>query len=177
MRAKKKKSGRLTHVDERGAARMVDVGGKVATERRALAEGLVRLAPATRVRVRKNQMEKGDVLATARIAAISATKRTAELIPLCHPLRIDAVSADLVLTGDGVRVRVEVRAHDRTGVEMEALTGVAVGCLVVYDMVKAMDRTATIGDVRLLEKDGGKSGAWRRTARPPRKSSRGRTTR
>ena len=150
---------------------MVDVGGKAETVRRALAEAFVSLSATARRRVRENSIEKGDVLATARIAGICAAKRTADLIPLCHPLRIDSVRVDLVLGGKGVAIRAEVRAQDRTGVEMEALTAASVAALTVYDMTKAVDRGAVIGPIRLLEKDGGKSGPWRRSlvrARPVR---------
>ncbi len=152
----------LSHVDAGGRARMVDVGGKSETDRRAVAEAFISLSITARRRVRENSIEKGDVLATARLAGISAAKRTAELIPLCHPLRIDSVRVDLTLGSKGVSIRAEVKAHDRTGVEMEALTAASVAALTVYDMTKAVDRGATIGPVRLLEKDGGKSGGWRR---------------
>ncbi len=159
-------SRRLTHVDARGAARMVDVSGKGETDRRAVAEGFVMLAPATLRLVRRNALAKGDVLATARLAGIQATKRTADLIPLCHPLRIDAVHVALRATRrDGIEIRAEVVARDRTGVEMEALTAVSVAALTVYDMVKAVDRGAEIRSVRLLQKSGGKSGPWRRKRR------------
>lgn len=155
---------RLTHVDRRGAARMVDVGAKAETARRALAEGFVSLSKAALALVRANAIEKGDVLGTARIAGIAAVKRTADLIPLCHPLRIDGVRLDLDLVPGGVRIRAEVRARDRTGVEMEALTAVAVAALTVYDMTKAVDKGGELLSIRLLEKDGGKSGPWRRLA-------------
>lgn len=163
MRTQNRRSGELTHVDARGAARMVDVSRKGETERRAVAEGEVRVAAATLRLVRKNALAKGDVLATARLAGIQATKRAPDLIPLCHPLRIDGADVSVAPAGrDRVRIRAEVRARDRTGVEMEALTAVAVAALVVYDMVKAVDKGAEIRFVRLLEKDGGKSGPWRR---------------
>lgn len=152
----------LTHVGRRGEARMVDVSGKSETDRRALAEGFVRLSAATLGLVRADRLKKGDVLATARLAGIGAVKRTADLIPLCHPLRVDGVTVDVAAVRGGVRVRADVRAHDRTGVEMEALTAVAVACLTVYDMVKAVERGAVVEHVRLLEKDGGRSGRWRR---------------
>ncbi len=150
----------LTHVDARGKARMVDVGAKPETARRALAEAFVSLSAAACRRVRENSVEKGDVLATARLAGIAAAKRASDLIPLCHPLRIVSVRVDPTLRRGGVRVEAEVLAHDRTGVEMEALTAAAVGALTVYDMTKAIDRGAVIGPVRLLEKEGGKSGRW-----------------
>jgi cyclic pyranopterin phosphate synthase len=156
-------------VDARGAARMVDVSEKPETERRAVAEGAVRLSARARRLVRANALEKGDVLATARLAGIQAAKRAADLIPLCHPLRIDAVDVSVVAPPRGpVRIRAEVRVRDRTGAEMEALTAVAVAALVVYDMVKAVDRGAAIEGVRLLEKSGGKSGPWRRRGSAPR---------
>jgi cyclic pyranopterin monophosphate synthase len=153
----------LTHVDARGAARMVDVTEKPETRRRAVAEGFVAMSSAAARAVRSNAVKKGDVLATARIAGIAAAKRTADLVPLCHPLRLDAVVVDLRATARGVRVRAEVGARDRTGVEMEALTAVAVACLTVYDMVKAIDRGARIESVEVVEKEGGRSGPWRRT--------------
>ena len=156
------RAGRLTHVDARGAARMVDVSAKPATDRRAVAEGFVRLAPATIRLVRRDAIAKGDVLGTARLAGIQATKRTADLIPLCHPLAIDGVTVDVTPARGGLRVRAEVVTRDRTGVEMEALTAVAVACLTVYDMVKAVDRGARIERIALLSKEGGKSGRWRR---------------
>ncbi len=141
---------------------MVDVSGKGETARRALAEAFVRLSRTALALVRANAIEKGDVLGTARIAGICAVKRTAELIPLCHPLRIDGVRLALDLVAGGVRIRAEVFARDRTGVEMEALTAAAVAALTVYDMVKAVDKGTEVSGIRLLEKDGGKSGPWRR---------------
>jgi len=149
---------------------MVDVGCKVETARRALAEGLVLLSRTALALVRANAIAKGDVLGTARVAGIAAVKRTADLIPLCHPLRIDGVRLDLALVPRGVRIRAEVSAHDRTGVEMEALTAVAVAALTVYDMVKAVDKGTEVTGVRLLEKDGGKSGPWRRAGEGRRKA-------
>ena len=142
---------------------MVDIGGKPATARRALAEGVVTLSATAARLVREDAVEKGDVLSTARLAGVSAAKRTSELIPLCHPLRLDRVEVTARLVGRRVVVRAEARATDRTGVEMEALTAVAVAALTVYDMVKAVDREAEITSVRLLEKSGGKSGPWART--------------
>lgn len=157
---------RLTHLDERGRARMVDVGDKPESARVAVAEACVVMSPETLALVEAGSGKKGDVLATARIAAIAGLKRTADLIPLCHPVRV--VGSDVTLTPDpglpGVRVRVEVRAFDRTGVEMEALTGASVGALTVYDMVKAVERGVSIGPIHLLEKSGGRSGVWRRGA-------------
>jgi cyclic pyranopterin phosphate synthase len=141
---------------------MVDVSAKADTARRAVAEGVVRLAAGTLRRIRADAMGKGDVLGTARLAGIQATKHTAALIPLCHPLAIDGVTVDVEPVRGGVRVTADVRARDRTGVEMEALTAVAVACLTVYDMVKAVDREAVLEKVRLLRKEGGRSGTWTR---------------
>ncbi len=153
----------LTHLDEEGRAHMVDVSAKPATTRRAVAEGLVRMQAKTRALLMGGQLQKGDALAVARVAGIQGAKRTADLIPLCHPLRLDKVSVDLEAQDeDVVRVRVEAIAHDRTGVEMEALCGVAAAALSIYDMVKGVDRSATIESVRLLTKEGGRSGTWRR---------------
>ena len=154
----------LSHVDETGAVRMVDVGGKQPSRRRAVARAEVRMAPETARRLR--ELPKGDALATAQVAGIMAAKRTAELIPLCHPIGLDHVAVETRLdeTLPGVRVRGTVRAVGRTGVEMEALTAVAVALLTVYDMVKAADRAMELGAIRLVEKTGGKSGTWRRSA-------------
>jgi cyclic pyranopterin monophosphate synthase len=154
----------LTHLDSSGTARMVDVGHKPATERRALARAVVRVSPETAALVAAGNAPKGDVIATARIAGIQAGKRTAELIPLCHPLAlsflgvegtIDAAAGEIVLTA-------EARTTGPTGVEMEALTAASVAALTVYDMVKGVQRGAEIGSVALLEKSGGASGEWRR---------------
>jgi cyclic pyranopterin phosphate synthase len=141
---------------------MVDVGGKPATRRRAVAEAVVVLSGEAARRVRANALAKGDVLSTARLAGVSAAKRTSDLIPLCHPLRLDRVEVTARLSGRRVLLRAEVSAFDRTGVEMEALTAVSVAALTVYDMVKAVDRSAEVLSVRLLEKSGGKSGPWTR---------------
>lgn len=146
---------------------MVDVTAKPETARLAAAEGFVRLSATAQRLVGRNAVEKGDVLATARLAGIAAAKRTADLIPLCHPLRLDAVRVELALRRGGVAVRAEVAARDRTGVEMEALTAVAVACLTVYDMVKAVDRHAAIERVRVVSKSGGRSGDWTRPADRP----------
>ena len=158
---------------------MVDVGAKPESARRALAEAFVSLSATARRRVRENSLEKGDVLATARLAGICAAKRTADLIPLCHPLRVVSVRVDPTLRRGGVHIRAEVLAHDRTGVEMEALTAAAVAALTVYDMTKAIDRGAVVGPVRLLEKDGGKTGRWVRppAVRPPRRNASRRSSR
>jgi len=157
---------KLTHVDESGAARMVDVGDKSESERVAIASGRVEMEAATLAAIRAATVKKGDVLATARLAAIGGAKRTSELIPLCHPLRLTGIDVELTATDEGGRPRVEiratVRAFDRTGVEMEALTAVAVAGLTIYDMCKAIDRGMQIGEVRLEEKRGGKSGPWTR---------------
>ena len=152
----------LTHVDESGDVHMVDVGDKEPTDRRATARSTIRMAGSTADRVFDGDVDKGDVLATVRIAAISGTKRTADLIPLCHPLVIDAVDVAVERVDEGASVTVVVRSHGRTGVEMEAMTGAAAGALAMYDMVKGIDRGASIGEVTLLEKSGGRSGTWRR---------------
>jgi cyclic pyranopterin phosphate synthase len=153
---------RLTHVDERGAARMVDVSAKAVTAREATAAGRVLVSPEVVALLRGSGVPKGDALAVARIAGIQAAKRTPDLVPLCHPIAIHGVEVDLRVEDDGVHVAATVRTADRTGVEMEALTSVAVAGLTVIDMVKAVDPRATITDVRLLAKSGGKSGEWRR---------------
>ena len=158
---------RLSHLDERGRARMVDVGAKAETARCAVAEGAVEMAAGTLRLIGAGGHDKGDVLAVARIAGIQAAKRCAELVPMCHPLALDSVELDLALEPlEGARGRVRIRARcrvrARTGVEMEALTAVSVAALAVYDMCKAADRGMVIGDVRLLEKTGGRSGDWRR---------------
>jgi cyclic pyranopterin monophosphate synthase len=158
---------RLTHFDARGAARMVDVGAKPETLRVAVASGAVTMAPATLALVEGGAIGKGDVLGVARLAALQGLKRTAELIPLCHPIRI--VGSDVELAVDRVRcavtIRAQVRAFDRTGVEMEALCAVTVAALTVYDMCKAVDRGMRIAEVQLEEKRGGRSGTWRRPRR------------
>jgi len=156
---------RLTHLDEAGRARMVDVGAKGETHRVAVASAAIKMSAATLRLVEHGAAKKGDVLSTARIAAIAALKRTADLIPLCHPVRV--VGSDVTLAVDrklpGVRVRVEVHAFDRTGVEMEAMVGAAVAALAVYDMVKGVERGVEVLAVRLEEKRGGRSGMWRRS--------------
>jgi len=162
-------SERLTHVDESGAARMVDVSGKDVTVRTATASGRVLVSPAVVALLRGGGVPKGDALAVARIAGIQAAKRTPDLVPLCHPIAIHGVEVDLQVTDDAVLVSATVRTADRTGVEMEALTCVAVAGLTVIDMVKAVDRSATITDVRVEAKSGGRSGEWRRT--PPSSES------
>ncbi len=157
---------KLSHLDEAGRARMVDVGDKPVTERTAEAEGSVRMSLEAFQLVAANAVEKGDVLTVAEIAGTLAAKRTGELIPLCHPLGLDhvAVEASLDAGLPGVRVRATAKARGRTGVEMEALTAVAVACLTVYDMAKALDRGMVVDDVRLVAKTGGTRGDWRRPA-------------
>ena len=152
----------LSHLGPDGAARMVDVGGKDVTRREATAEGRVRMSAEAFVLVRSNQVAKGDVLAVARLAGIQGAKRTAELIPLCHPLALDRVDVTLTLdeTLPGVRVVATVATEGRTGVEMEALTAVSIACLTVYDMVKLADRAMTLEAVRLVHKSGGRSGDY-----------------
>ena len=153
---------KLTHFDERGAARMVDVSGKADTRRVAVASGWIRMRAETFALVRSGTSKKGDVLGVARIAAIQAAKRTSELIPLCHPIALTSVAVDFTLDEPGARVecRATVECTGPTGVEMEALTAVQVGLLTIYDMCKAVDRGMTIDAVRLLEKHGGKSGDY-----------------
>jgi len=163
-------SERLTHVDESGAARMVDVSGKDVTVRTATASGRVLVSPAVVALLRGGGVPKGDALAVARIAGIQAAKRTPDLVPLCHPIAIHGVEVDLQVTDDAVLVSATVRTADRTGVEMEALTCVAVAGLTLIDMVKAVDRAATITDVRVEAKSGGRSGEWRRTPPSPESS-------
>ena len=167
MRAKQRRTSSaraLTHVDGAGRARMVDVGEKPATQRRAVAEGEVRMSHAAFALVKANRVAKGDVLRIAELAGIAGAKRTADLIPLCHPLALDQVTVTAALAPrlPGVRVRAEARITAKTGVEMEALTACAVALLTVYDMVKGADRGMTIGAVRLVEKSGGRSGSWKR---------------
>ncbi|SME93193.1 cyclic pyranopterin monophosphate synthase MoaC [Pseudogulbenkiania subflava] len=153
----------LTHFDSQGQAHMVDVGAKNESRRRAVAEGVIRMLPATFALIRDGGHQKGDVLGIARIAAIMASKRTADLIPLCHPIALTRVGTEFTLLEADSAVRLEVTAETvgRTGVEMEALTAVNVGLLTIYDMCKAVDRGMEITGVRLLEKEGGKSGHWK----------------
>jgi len=155
-------SPRLTHLDETGAAHMVDVSDKAVTTRTAVAEGTVTMQAATLDLIRTGSAAKGDVVATARIAGIMAAKKTHELIPLCHPIMLSKVTIDIEFDSDlpGLRVRATTKVAERTGVEMEALTAVSVACLTIYDMAKAVDRGMTIGAIRLLEKTGGRSGDW-----------------
>ena len=145
--------GELSHVDDQGRARMVDVGDKPPQQRRATASGVITLAPATLDLIRDNQIRKGDVLTVAQIAGIQAAKRTAELIPLCHPLVLEKINVELTLTDTGVTARAEVACVGRTGAEMEALTAVSVALLTVYDMCKAVDENMRIGEIALLAKE------------------------
>jgi cyclic pyranopterin phosphate synthase len=157
---------RLTHVDETGAARMVDVSGKSVTAREAVATGRVLVSPTVVSLLRGEGVPKGDALGVARVAGIMAAKRTPDLVPLCHPLAISGVTVDLDVADDAVGITATVRTSDRTGVEMEALTAVSVAALTVVDMVKAVDKGATITDIRVESKTGGKSGDWSRAEVP-----------
>lgn len=154
----------LTHVDETGRARMVDVSGKNPSARVAIATGAIRMAPTTLDAIRTNSLKKGDVLAVARVAGIMAAKKTSELIPLCHPIALTDIGVEFTLDDSlpGVRVQTLARTMERTGVEMEALTAAAAALLTIYDMAKALDRGMTITSVALLEKSGGASGDWKR---------------
>lgn len=151
-----------SHLDDQGRVRMVDVSGKPETERSATAEAWVRLSSEAGAALFAGKLPKGDALATVRIAAIGGAKRTAELIPLCHPIALVSVTADVERVDGGARVTVTAKSVGRTGVEMEAMTGAAVGAVTLYDMVKGIDRSAEIGPIRLLAKSGGKSGDWSR---------------
>jgi cyclic pyranopterin phosphate synthase len=163
-------NGEITHLDETGAAHMVDVGAKDATARLAVAEGFIAMAPHTLAMIVEGDVPKGDVLAVARVAGIMASKQTSTLIPLCHPLNITRVAVELspVHKGQradgrvGIHVEATVGLTGKTGVEMEALTAASVACLTIYDMCKALDRGMEIGAIRLLHKSGGKSGLWQR---------------
>jgi len=156
---------KLTHFNESGEAHMVDVGQKPETSRQALAQGCIKMQPATLAQIVAGQSKKGDVLGVARIAGIMAAKKTAELIPLCHPIAIDSISVEFEVNNSENMVicRVLVKTHGQTGVEMEALTATQIALLTIYDMCKAMDRGMKITDIQLLEKKGGKSGHWRAT--------------
>ena len=151
----------LTHLDEHGAARMVDVGGKAETARVAIASGRIRMSGEALAAIREGDVAKGDVLAAARIAGIMAAKKTAELIPLCHPLALDSVGLDFAFEEDGVRATATASLTGRTGVEMEAMTACSIALLTIYDMAKAIDKGMVIDQVRLIEKRGGKSGTWK----------------
>ena len=155
---------RLSHLDESGSARMVDVGGKPETERRAVAEALVSMSTETLDVLRRGDAPKGDVVGTARIAGIQAAKRTAELIPLCHPLPLTQVDVRAEIEDGRVRITAEAKTVGRTGVEMEAMIAASVAALTVYDMVKGIEREIEIAGVRLLEKSGGRTGSWQAQA-------------
>ncbi|HEX8300209.1 cyclic pyranopterin monophosphate synthase MoaC [Sphingomonas sp.] len=156
----REREGNLTHLDQTGAAHMVDVAGKPVTAREAIATGRITMSPHAAAAIAAGSVRKGDVLATARIAGIMAAKKTAELIPLCHPLPLTSVSINLVSDETGVTVTATVATEAQTGVEMEALTATTVALLTLYDMAKALDKAMVIGDIRLLSKKGGKSGNW-----------------
>ena len=151
----------LTHIGKDGAARMVDVGGKAATERAAVASGRIRMSPEAIAAIRDGDAPKGDVLGTARIAGIMAAKKTGELIPLCHPLALDAVNVEFAFEKDAVRATATASLTGKTGVEMEAMVAVSTALLTIYDMAKAIDKGMVIDVVRLIEKRGGKSGYWK----------------
>jgi cyclic pyranopterin phosphate synthase len=153
---------KLSHIDAKGQTRMVNVSGKAVTLRRAVAEGRIRLTRSIVDAIQKKTTAKGNVLETARIGAIQAAKKTSELIPLCHPIPISNITVDFQLQGINLKIRVEVIAEAKTGVEMEALTAVAVSSLIVYDMCKGIDKGMVIGPIELLEKEGGKSGTYRK---------------
>ena len=150
-----------THLDESGAAHMVDVGAKPATQRRAVASGRISMSLSALGAIRSGNAPKGDVISSARIAGIMAAKRTSELIPLCHPLALTKVGVDFAWEADGIAVTATASTTGPTGVEMEALTAASVALLTLYDMAKSLDRAMVIGDIRLLEKSGGRSGDWR----------------
>ena len=154
----------LTHVDSRGAARMVDVSAKSVTVREATATGRVRTSAQVVALLRDDGLPKGDALAVARVAGIAGAKRTPDLVPLCHPVALHAVSVDLEIVDDGVLITATTRTADRTGVEMEALTAVAAAGLALLDMIKAVDRSASITDIQVESKSGGRSGTWRRSS-------------
>jgi len=164
---------RLSHLDEQGRARMVDVSDKAVTDRAAVAAATVRMEPATLRLIRRGRIAKGEVLAVARVAGIMAAKRTAEIIPMCHPLPIAVAAIDFSAPKAGqLDIEASVKVTGRTGVEMEALTAVSAAALAVYDMCKAVDRGMVITDVRLLEKSGGRSGTWIRKGAGPRRAKR-----
>jgi len=156
-------SQHLTHVDSRGAARMVDVSAKTVTAREATATGRLRTSAQVVALLREDGLPKGDALAVARIAGITGAKRTPDLVPLCHPVALHGVTVDLDVVDDGVLITATTRTADRTGVEMEALTAVAAAGLALIDMVKAVDRSASITDIQVESKSGGRSGTWRRS--------------
>lgn len=151
---------KLTHLDEHGQARMVDVGGKAQSLRKAVASGRIRISPEALAAIREGDAPKGDVLAAARIAGIMAAKKTGELIPLCHPLALDAVSVDFAFEDGAIRATATASLTGRTGVEMEAMAATSIALMTIYDMGKALDKGMVIEDIRLLAKSGGKSGDW-----------------
>ncbi|OBY33563.1 cyclic pyranopterin monophosphate synthase MoaC [Mycolicibacter kumamotonensis] len=155
-------AGPLSHLDERGAAHMVDVSAKATTKRTAVAAGVLRTTAQVVQLISAGGLPKGDALATARVAGIMAAKRTSDLIPLCHQLALTGVDVDFAIGEAQIDITASVRTTDRTGVEMEALTAVSVAALTLYDMIKAVDRAAVIDDIRVLSKDGGRTGAWER---------------
>jgi len=163
VRAKRRRSVPLTHFDARGRVKMVDVGDKPVTDREAIARGSIAMSSEARHLIRAGKVKKGDPLQAARLAGILAAKQTSSLIPLCHPLPLSGVDVDLTPTARGYDIEARVRTTAQTGVEMEALTAVAVAALTIYDMVKAVDKTMVIGDITLTFKRGGKSGTFRRT--------------
>jgi cyclic pyranopterin phosphate synthase len=152
---------KLSHVDEHGRVKMVDVGDKAITAREAVARGSIRMSAEARRQIRSGTVKKGDPLQTARLAGILAAKQTSSLIPLCHPLPLSSINVDLVPTARGYDIEARVRTTAQTGVEMEALTAVAVAALTIYDMVKAVDKSMVIGDIALIMKSGGRSGVYR----------------
>jgi cyclic pyranopterin monophosphate synthase len=154
---------KLTHLDESGAAHMVDVSAKAETVREAIAEGRIIMSAEALAAIREGATKKGDVLATARIAGIMGAKRTSDLIPLCHPLPLSKISVDFAFEENGIRATGTARLTGTTGVEMEALTAVSIALLTLYDMAKALDKSMIVSDIRLLSKTGGKSGNWRTT--------------
>jgi len=156
----------FTHLDSRGRARMVDVTPKEATQRRAIARGKVEMQAGTASAVAQGAIKKGDVLAVARVAGIQAAKRASDLIPLCHPLLVGAVTVNFEIADTAIEIEAQVETVDRTGVEMEALTACAVAALTIYDLCKSMDRSMVISDIALWEKAGGRSGLYRREAAP-----------
>ncbi|MFL0356527.1 cyclic pyranopterin monophosphate synthase MoaC [Erythrobacter sp. GH1-10] len=155
---------KLTHLGEDGAARMVDVGGKAATQRIAIASGRIAMSADALEAIKQGNAPKGDVLGTARIAGIMAAKRTGDLIPLCHPLGLESVTVEFVFEYDAIRVAATASLTGKTGVEMEAMVAVSTALLTIYDMAKAIDKGMVIGEVRLIEKRGGKSGTWKAPA-------------
>lgn len=154
---------KLTHLDENGAAQMVDISAKGATLREAVAQGKISMSAAALDAIKAGSVKKGDVLAVARVAGIMAAKKTSELIPLCHPLALSKVSIDFVFEEQAIRVSAMARLYGQTGVEMEALTAASIALLTVYDMAKALDKDMVISDIRLMSKSGGKSGDWSTT--------------